>query len=117
MTPMKPAAAKVGGNQGRMAGRRRAVGFLQIVPGVFPTGVVTDRLHHLDKRSVIENSRLPGPPLDWRDTGRFYGHHGHRQSVPGIQAVHNRSPESKASFPMVQKVPTVQFMGPCLMSP
>jgi len=27
-----------------MAGRRRAVGFLQIVPGVFPTGVVTDRL-------------------------------------------------------------------------
>ena len=26
------AAAKVGGNQGRMAGRRRAVGFLQIVP-------------------------------------------------------------------------------------
>ncbi|MDQ0290369.1 hypothetical protein [Oligosphaera ethanolica] len=27
-----------------MAGRRLAVGFLQIVPGVFPTGVVTDRL-------------------------------------------------------------------------
>ena len=26
-----------------MVGRRRAVGFLQIVPGVFPTGVVTDR--------------------------------------------------------------------------
>ena len=44
ITPMKPAAAKVGGNQGRMVGRRRAVGFLQIVPGVFPTGVVTDRL-------------------------------------------------------------------------
>ena len=38
------AAAKVGGNQGRMVGRRLAVGFLQIVPGVFPTGVVTDRL-------------------------------------------------------------------------
>ena len=30
--PMKHAAAKVGGNQGRMVGRRRAVGFLQIVP-------------------------------------------------------------------------------------
>ena len=44
ITPMKHAAAKVGGNQDRMAGRRRAVGFLQIVPGVFPTGVVTDRL-------------------------------------------------------------------------
>jgi len=27
-----------------MAGRRLAVGFLQIVPGVFSTGVVTDRL-------------------------------------------------------------------------
>ncbi|MDQ0291691.1 hypothetical protein [Oligosphaera ethanolica] len=27
-----------------MTGRRLAVGFLQIVPGVFPTGVVTDRL-------------------------------------------------------------------------
>jgi hypothetical protein len=36
--------ARVGGNQGRMVGRRLAVGFLQIVPGVFPTGVVTDRL-------------------------------------------------------------------------
>jgi len=35
---------KVGGNQGRMAGRRLPVGFLQIVPGVFPTGVYTDRL-------------------------------------------------------------------------
>ena len=44
---------------------------------------------------VIENSRLPVPPLDWRDTGRFYGHHGrygHRQSVPGVLAVHNLSP-------------------------
>ncbi|MDD4539659.1 MAG: hypothetical protein PHT80_11645 [Lentisphaeria bacterium] len=40
---MKPAAAKVSGNQGRMVGRRLAVGFRQIVPGVFPTGVVTDR--------------------------------------------------------------------------
>ncbi|MDQ0290070.1 hypothetical protein [Oligosphaera ethanolica] len=28
-----------------MAGRRMAVGFLQIVPGVFPTGVVTDQIH------------------------------------------------------------------------
>ncbi|MDQ0289596.1 hypothetical protein [Oligosphaera ethanolica] len=27
-----------------MAGRRRAVGFLQIVPGVCPIGVFTDRL-------------------------------------------------------------------------
>ncbi|MDQ0289798.1 hypothetical protein [Oligosphaera ethanolica] len=27
-----------------MAGRRRAVGFLQIVPGEFPAGAVTDRL-------------------------------------------------------------------------
>ena len=27
-----------------MAGRRLAVGFLQVVPGVFPAGVVTDRL-------------------------------------------------------------------------
>jgi len=27
-----------------MAVRRLAVGFLQIVPGVFPTGVLTDRL-------------------------------------------------------------------------
>ena len=27
-----------------MAGRRLAVGFLQIVPGVFPSGVVTDQL-------------------------------------------------------------------------
>ena len=44
MTPMKPAAAKVSGNQGRMAGRRLAVGFLQIVPGEFPAGVVTDQL-------------------------------------------------------------------------
>ena len=44
MIPMKPAAAKVGGNQGRMAGRRLAVGFRQIVPGEFPAGVVTDRL-------------------------------------------------------------------------
>ena len=43
-TPMKHAAAKVGGNQGRMVGRRRAVGFLQIVPSVFPTGMVNDRL-------------------------------------------------------------------------
>jgi hypothetical protein len=35
-----------------MAGRRRlAVGFLQIVPGVFPTGVVTDRL--LTRRQVV----------------------------------------------------------------
>ena len=41
---MKHAAAQVGGNQGRMAGRQRAVGFLQIVPGVFPTGVITYRL-------------------------------------------------------------------------
>ena len=47
ITPIKPAAAKVGGNQGRMAGRRLAVGFLQIVPGVFPTGVVTDRLRKI----------------------------------------------------------------------
>jgi len=37
------AAAKVGGNQGRMSGRRLAVGFLQIVPGIFPAGVVADR--------------------------------------------------------------------------
>jgi len=37
-TPMKPAAAKVGGNQGQMVGQRLAVGFLQIVLGVFPTG-------------------------------------------------------------------------------
>ena len=44
IAPMKPAAAKVGGNHGPIAGRRLAVGFLQIVPGVFPTGVVTDRL-------------------------------------------------------------------------
>jgi len=44
MAPMKPAAAKVGGNQSRMAGRRLAVGFLQLVPGVFPAGAVTDRL-------------------------------------------------------------------------
>ena len=28
-----------------MAGRRLAVGFLQIVPGVFPTGVVTPMKH------------------------------------------------------------------------
>ena len=42
---MKPAAAKIGENQGRMAGRRLAVGFLQIVPGVFPTGVVTPMKH------------------------------------------------------------------------
>ena len=42
---MKPAAAKVSGNQGRLAGRRLAVGFLQIVPGVFPTGVVTPMKH------------------------------------------------------------------------
>ena len=41
---MKPAAAKVSGNQGRMAGRRLAVGFRQIVLGEFPAGVVTDRL-------------------------------------------------------------------------
>ncbi|MDQ0290071.1 hypothetical protein J3R75_002178 [Oligosphaera ethanolica] len=69
---------------------------------------------------VIENSRLPVLPLDWRDTGRFLGHHGrygHRRSVHGVQAVHNRSPVSKASFSMVQKVLTVQSMGPCLMSP
>ena len=38
----EPAAAKVGGNHGPMAGRRLAVVFLQIVPGVFPTGVVAD---------------------------------------------------------------------------
>ena len=44
IAPMKPAAAKVDGNHGPIAGRRLAVGFLQIVPGVFPTGVVTDRL-------------------------------------------------------------------------
>ncbi|MDD4537717.1 MAG: hypothetical protein PHT80_01785 [Lentisphaeria bacterium] len=44
ITTMKPAAAKVGGNQGRVAGRQRAVGFLQIVTGVFPTGKVTDRI-------------------------------------------------------------------------
>ncbi|MDQ0291681.1 hypothetical protein J3R75_003788 [Oligosphaera ethanolica] len=37
------AAAKVGGNQGRMVGRRRAVSFRQIVPGVFHTGAVTDQ--------------------------------------------------------------------------
>jgi len=33
-----------------MVGRRRAVGFMQIVPGVFPTGVVTDRLRALTCR-------------------------------------------------------------------
>ncbi len=44
ITPMKPAAVKVGGNQDRMAGQRLAVGFLQSFPGVFPTGVATDRL-------------------------------------------------------------------------
>ena len=57
-TPMKPAAAKVGGNQGQMVGQRLAVGFLQIVLGVFPTGGgLTDyvsrpwseRLAHSDK--------------------------------------------------------------------
>jgi len=36
---------------------------------------------------------------------------------PASKAVHNRPPVSKASFPMVQKVPTVQSMGPCLRSP
>ena len=41
MAPMKPAAVKVGDNQGRMAGRQLAVGFLQLVPGVFPTGALT----------------------------------------------------------------------------
>jgi len=41
---MKPAAVKVGGNQGRMVERRLAVGFQQIVPGVFRTGGGTDRL-------------------------------------------------------------------------
>ena len=45
------------------------------------------------------------------------GNNNGRQSVPGVQAVHNRSPVSKASFPMVQKVLTVQSMGSCLMSP
>ena len=30
-----------------MAGRRLAVGFRQLVPGVFPTGVVTDRLRSI----------------------------------------------------------------------
>ena len=29
----------------------------------------------------------------------------------------NQSPGAKAFFPMVQKVPTVQSMGPCLVSP
>ena len=54
---MKHAAAKDGGNQGRMAGRRRAVGFLHIVPGVFPTGVYTDRLHfhRFLRRRLFEN--------------------------------------------------------------
>ena len=32
------------GNKGRMAGRRLAVGYLQIAPGVFPVGAVTERL-------------------------------------------------------------------------
>jgi len=37
-----------------MAGRRLAVGFLQIVPGVFPTGVVTDQLQkNLAKASLL----------------------------------------------------------------
>ncbi|MDQ0290633.1 hypothetical protein [Oligosphaera ethanolica] len=52
IAPMKPATAKVSGNQGRMVGRRLAVGFLHIVPGVFPTGVVTDRLQR-DKDGAL----------------------------------------------------------------
>ncbi|HQL09364.1 MAG TPA: hypothetical protein PLE35_07165, partial [Lentisphaeria bacterium] len=48
------AAAKVGGNQGRMAGRR-AVGFLQIVSGVFPAGVMADRLRERSGRKKTIN--------------------------------------------------------------
>ena len=51
ITPMKHAAAKVGGNQDRMAGQRLTVDFVQIVPGVFPTGVVTPMKHAAAKVS------------------------------------------------------------------
>jgi len=35
-----------------MAGRRLAVGFLQIVPGEFPAGVVTDRLRAFSEKDL-----------------------------------------------------------------
>ena len=43
-----------------MAGQRLAVGFLQIVPGVFSTGVVTDRL----QKKVRPHSLMPAVRWD-----------------------------------------------------
>jgi len=57
---MKPAAAQVGGNQGRMAGRRRAVGFLQLVPakrrGLH--SYETDALHLTVSMALVQPSSL-----------------------------------------------------------
>jgi hypothetical protein len=56
---------------------------------------------------VIENSRLPVPPLDWRDTGVFWDTMDAMDTPvsPRRPSSPQRSPVSKASFPMVQKVP------------
>ena len=54
--------------------------------------------------------RLRPAPVLLRTTSRGCG------AVPGVQPLPNRSPASNASFPMVPSVPTVQSMGPCLMS-
>ena len=68
MAPMKPAAAKVSGNQGRMAGRRLAVGFREIVPGVFPNEVVTDRVpFRVVGQSLIRRYCQRRPPTHKRD--------------------------------------------------
>ena len=94
---MKPAAAKVGGNQGRMAGRRLAVGFLQIVPGEFPAGVVTPM--------------KPAAAKDGGNQGRMAGRRravGFLQIVPGeapgctltdYQPAGNRSPIENGCTP------------------
>ena len=72
---MKPAAAKVGGNQGRMVGRRLAVGFLLIVPRCFPhrggylpitsrgrgVGVSPIPTRRLIKPSSSSTPTVPGP--------------------------------------------------------
>jgi len=73
ITPMKPAAAKVGGNQGPMAGRRLAVCFRHIIPGVFPNEVVTPM-----KPAAVKVSGNQG-----RMAGRRLAV-GFRHIVPGV---------------------------------
>ena len=81
---MKPAAAKFGENQGRMVGPWLAVGFLQILPGVFPNEVVTPM--------------KPAAATVGGNQGRMAGRRravGFLQIVPGVfpnEVVTNRVP-------------------------